>query len=352
MKAVSEVPGAVGTQRTGGMVTTVVRVVGLAGGLALLGFGGYGLLTDQYVSGHQLQVALWAAGAIVLHDGVWVPVLLAAGALLARLVPEVVRIPVRTGLMVAAAVSAVGIPAALREHDHNGNATLLPLPYLRNWLLVLLVVAVLTGLASALTVLRDHGRRQQARPGARPHAAEGEKAAMARTHSYRTEVGWTGNRGTGTSDYRSYDRSHDIDADGRPRIQASSDPAFRGDPARWNPELLLVASVSECHMLWYLHYCAVGGVVVTGYTDAAEGTMSEDEKGGRFTEVVLRPRVEVASAEMVARAEALHADAHRACFIANSVNFPVRHEGAVTVRSPSEAEEAGPESGLTESGTD
>ncbi|MER7457761.1 OsmC family protein [Micromonospora sp. NPDC126480] len=149
---------------------------------------------------------------------------------------------------------------------------------------------------------------------------------MPREHHYRTTVTWAGNRGTGTSGYRDYDRDHVVTADGPPPIPGSSDPAFRGDPARWNPELLLVASLAQCHMLWYLHLAAVAGVVVTDYADTAAGTMS----GGRFTEVVLRPRVTVTDPDMIERATAVHADAHRACFIANSVNFPVRHEPTVT----------------------
>ncbi|GAA4450045.1 OsmC family protein [Phytohabitans houttuyneae] len=150
--------------------------------------------------------------------------------------------------------------------------------------------------------------------------------ALGRTHTYEVAVRWTGNRGTGTSGYRDYGRDHDVETDGRPGIEGSSDPAFRGDKSRWNPELLLVAALSECHLLSYLHHCAVSGVVVTGYTDAALGTMEQEGNGGRFTEVVLRPRITVASPDMVEAAVRLHEDAHRDCFIASSVNFPVRHE--------------------------
>jgi organic hydroperoxide reductase OsmC/OhrA len=152
---------------------------------------------------------------------------------------------------------------------------------------------------------------------------------MARLHTYETVVTWTGNRGTGTSGYRHYDRAHEVTTDGPAKILGSSDRAFRGDPARWNPEQLLVAALSQCHMLQYLHLCADAGVVVTGYVDHAWGTMAEIGEGGRFTEVVLRPQVRVASPAMVEAAIALHGAAHRACFIANSVNFPVRHQPQV-----------------------
>ena len=106
-------------------------------------------------------------------------------------------------------------------------------------------------------------------------------------HEYRVTVTWQGNAGTGTSAYRDYGRDHLISAEGKPDILASADPAFRGDPARWNPEDLFLASLSACHKLWYLHFCAVSGVIVTAYEDAAEGVMEMDESGGgRFTEIV------------------------------------------------------------------
>lgn len=153
--------------------------------------------------------------------------------------------------------------------------------------------------------------------------------ASAHTHRYRTDLVWTGNLGSGTSTYRSYERAHEVsapDAPGVPVLLGSSDPAFRGDSSRWNPELLLLAALSQCHMLAYLHLCAVGGVTVTGYTDSAAGTMVQTpDGGGHFTEVVLHPVVEVADPSMADKALALHADAGRACFIASSVNFPVRH---------------------------
>ena len=145
---------------------------------------------------------------------------------------------------------------------------------------------------------------------------------MTRVHTYDTVVTWTGNRGTGTSGYRHYDRAHEVTADSPAKILGSSDPPFRGDPSRWNPEQLLVAALSQCHMLGYLHQCADAGVVVTGYVDHAHGIMTETGEGGRFTEVVLRPEVSVASSAMVDAAMALHAAAHRACFIASSVNSP------------------------------
>ncbi|WP_049567783.1 OsmC family protein [Nonomuraea sp. SBT364] len=152
---------------------------------------------------------------------------------------------------------------------------------------------------------------------------------MSHLHTYATTVTWTGNRGTGTSGYRDYAREHELTTDGPAPIAGSSDPAFRGDPARWNPEQLLVGALSQCHMLSYLHVCAVAGVVVTAYTDHATGTMNQTAGGGHFTEVTLHPRVTVASPAMAETALRLHADAHQACFIAGSVNFPVHHEATV-----------------------
>jgi organic hydroperoxide reductase OsmC/OhrA len=145
-------------------------------------------------------------------------------------------------------------------------------------------------------------------------------------------VSWTGDRGSGTSGYRDYGREHVVTADGRPLLDGSSDPVFRGDKTRWNPELELVAALAQCHLLAYLHVCTTAGVVVTGYEDAPYGVMAETtDDGGYFTEVVLRPLVTVTSAEMTEAALRLHEDAHRKCFIASSVNFPVRHEPTVTV---------------------
>lgn len=155
-----------------------------------------------------------------------------------------------------------------------------------------------------------------------------------RQHSYRVSVTWTGNRGDGTASYRGYGRTNEVRADGRPPIPGSSDPAFRGEPDRWNPEQLLVAALAQCHLLWFLHLAAEAGVVVTGYADDPVGTMvTDDTGGGRFTEVVLRPRVEVAEPAMVEGAQRLHERANRLCFIASSVAFPVRHEPQTSVRA-------------------
>lgn len=157
---------------------------------------------------------------------------------------------------------------------------------------------------------------------------------MSREHRYALRTTWTGDRGTGTSGYRDYDRSVTIEIDGKPALAASADKPFRGDPARWNPEDLLLAALSECHLLSYLHACVQAGVVVVGYRDEATGVMVEDGRnGGAFREVVLRPHVIVAEAAMTDAATAAHAQAHEWCFLANSVNFPVRHEPTVTVAS-------------------
>ena len=150
---------------------------------------------------------------------------------------------------------------------------------------------------------------------------------MGPAHTYEIVTRWTGNLGSGTSAYRAYSRDHEFGGPGKAGpILGSSDPSFRGDSKRYNPEELLVASLSACHLLWYLHLCADAGVVVVEYVDAAQGTLAIDQDGGgRFTEVVLRPQVIIALAEQEEVARALHREAHRLCFIANSVNFPVRH---------------------------
>ncbi|MDX2154967.1 MAG: OsmC family protein [Hyphomicrobiaceae bacterium] len=151
-----------------------------------------------------------------------------------------------------------------------------------------------------------------------------------REHRYCPTITWTGNTGEGTRSYTGYSRDHVISVEGRPDIPGSSDPVFRGDATRHNPEDMLVASLSACHMLWYLHLAAGAGVAVIAYCDTPEGVMVEDsDGGGRFTSVTLRPRVTVAQGRDAAKAAALHEAAHAKCFIANSVNFPVTCEPAV-----------------------
>jgi organic hydroperoxide reductase OsmC/OhrA len=149
---------------------------------------------------------------------------------------------------------------------------------------------------------------------------------VGKQHTYEVRVDWTGNDGEGTRTYRGYRRDHTITSKGKPQIPASSDPSFRGDPSRYNPEELLVASLSSCHMLWYLHLCSVNHVTVLDYSDTASGVMQEGKDGsGEFVGVTLRPTVKISAGndEVRARARALHEEAHRLCFIARSVNFPV-----------------------------
>ena len=148
-----------------------------------------------------------------------------------------------------------------------------------------------------------------------------------KTHAYATIVTWPAHAGDATTSYRAYRRDHAIAVAGKPEIPASSDPTFRGDPARYNPEELLVASLSSCHMLWYLHLCSVNRVVVVDYHDEASGTMEESaDGGGQFVRVTLRPKVTLAPESDEARARELHHEAHHLCYIARSVNFPVEVE--------------------------
>jgi organic hydroperoxide reductase OsmC/OhrA len=153
-------------------------------------------------------------------------------------------------------------------------------------------------------------------------------------HRYKIQTRWTGNQGSGTSDYRAYRRDHEISAPGKSAtISGSSDRHFRGDSSRYNPEELLVASLSTCHMLWMLHLCAIAGIVMTDYSDEAEGVMRENPDGsGQFVSVTLRPRITISDGARVDEALALNHRAHELCFIARSVNFPVGHEPVVVVR--------------------
>jgi organic hydroperoxide reductase OsmC/OhrA len=152
---------------------------------------------------------------------------------------------------------------------------------------------------------------------------------------YSIDVEWSGNLGDGTAAYSAYSRDHMISVPGKPVLAGSSDPAFRGDASRYNPEELLVASLSACHMLWYLHLCADAGIIVTRYHDAAEGSILDKGQTCRFAEVILRPTVTMAAGGDADLAISLHEEAHRRCFVANSVNFPVRHAPVVIVQNMS-----------------
>ncbi|MBA3709279.1 MAG: OsmC family protein [Planctomycetes bacterium] len=153
---------------------------------------------------------------------------------------------------------------------------------------------------------------------------------MTATHTYRSRIVWTGGSRGPASDYKTYSREFVVTIDGKPPLQGTADPAFLGDPALHNPEDLLVAALSSCHMLSYLALCSSSGVVVAAYEDDSVGTMSEVDRNFKMTDVLLRPRVVISAASDRGKAERLHARAHDVCFIARSVNFPVRHEATIT----------------------
>ncbi|WP_345469424.1 OsmC family protein [Glutamicibacter ectropisis] len=146
-------------------------------------------------------------------------------------------------------------------------------------------------------------------------------------HGYQISLEWTGNRGTGTQTYRGYGRDHIVRADGLPDLPGTADPTFHGDKDRWNPEQLLLAALSQCHMLSYLHLAVNQGVNVTGYRDSADGILRLNrDNSGEFIQAVLHPTVILADETQRELADALHEQANKVCFIARSVNFPVLHE--------------------------
>ena len=144
-----------------------------------------------------------------------------------------------------------------------------------------------------------------------------------REHTYILEVIWTGNQGQGTETYTGYSRNHQLIGENKPPIFASSDPTFRGDVTKYNPEELFLGSISSCHMLWYLHICSQHGISVLSYQDFPKGKMEEHEKGGRFAWVNLNPIIVISNKTEITLAEKLHEMAHKYCFIANSCNFPI-----------------------------
>ena len=153
---------------------------------------------------------------------------------------------------------------------------------------------------------------------------------MAKQHRYKLTTTWTGNTGNGTSNYRAYERSLTISSVNKADILATSDTAFNSDKTKHNPEELLLAAISSCHMLWYLHLCSEAGVTVLTYIDNATATMVETEDGGgRFTDVVLFPLITIREESMMEKAYELHQKANKLCYIANSCNFPVHHKPTI-----------------------
>jgi organic hydroperoxide reductase OsmC/OhrA len=153
-------------------------------------------------------------------------------------------------------------------------------------------------------------------------------------HHYKANIAWTGNKGEGTKAYDSYGREHTISIEGKPAILGSADTPFRGDASKHNPEDMLLSSLSVCHMLWYLHLCADAGINVVKYTDNASAVMVQVQGGGgNFAEATLHPIVTITDSSMMEKANALHVEANKKCFIANSVNFPVKHEPSCLVES-------------------
>ncbi|MGB3464382.1 MAG: OsmC family protein [Cyclobacteriaceae bacterium] len=156
-----------------------------------------------------------------------------------------------------------------------------------------------------------------------------------KSHHYSIVNTWTGNYGPGTQNYKSYERSYTIHTEGKPELAGSSDSNFRGDKSKYNPEELFIASISGCHLLWYLHLCTLEGVIVIDYTDRTTGIMKENKDGsGAFTEVTLHPKVIVSDLSMIEKAEALHTNANKMCFIANSCNFPILHKPEISIQLP------------------
>lgn len=146
-------------------------------------------------------------------------------------------------------------------------------------------------------------------------------------HNYTTHLNWTGNTGAGTSDYKSYERSYQVEVDGKPVLEGTSDPAFRGDKTKYNPEELFLAAISSCHMLWYLHLCSTHNIIVKKYSDNAEGVMIENNDGsGQFERVILHIKIVVENEGMTEKAKLLHKQANEKCFIANSCNFEISHK--------------------------
>jgi organic hydroperoxide reductase OsmC/OhrA len=155
---------------------------------------------------------------------------------------------------------------------------------------------------------------------------------MNKIHSYTGKIIWTGNNGTGTSDYTTYQRNFDFLLANKITLACSADTPFRGDGSKHNPEDFLLGAIASCHMLWYLHLCADAQIIVTGYEDTPLGIMIQKPIGGGcFEKVTLKPVVTILNLDKKELAMQLHAKANECCFIANSLNFKVSHEPSILV---------------------
>ena len=155
---------------------------------------------------------------------------------------------------------------------------------------------------------------------------------MTKRHEYPCRIKWTGNRGTGTSAYRAYDRTWNMAMEGKPVVNCSNDPLLGGDPSKYNPEDMLITALSSCHMLWYLHLCSTAGVTVTAYEDFPVGIGESEPSGaGRFVEAILKPKIIITPESDAEKAVSLHDEIHQHCYIARSVSFPVRYEPEIVI---------------------
>jgi len=152
-------------------------------------------------------------------------------------------------------------------------------------------------------------------------------------HDYTARIVWTGNRGQGTASYRGYDRTWNVETPGKPVINCSNDPLLGGDPTLHNPEDMLIAALSACHMLWFLHLASDAGIVVEGYEDNPLAVGESLPSGaGRFLSATLRPHITLAPGSDPEAADSIHSRIHEVCFIARSVSFPVSYAASYTVR--------------------
>lgn len=153
-------------------------------------------------------------------------------------------------------------------------------------------------------------------------------------HRYESQIRWTGNTGSGTRTYSGYDRTWSVEVPGKAPIPCSNDPLLGGDPALMNPEDLLLSSLSACHMLWYLHLASQNKIEVTAYCDTPQGVGQVDADGsGEFTAATLQPQVTITPGSDAGRAQALHWDIHKYCFIARSVKFPISYAPRTFIHS-------------------
>ncbi|MGV0996986.1 OsmC family protein [Empedobacter falsenii] len=152
-------------------------------------------------------------------------------------------------------------------------------------------------------------------------------------HLFKVALNWIKKESKMDSSTRIYTKSHHISIEGKPDLEVSAAKAFKGDPNLYNPEDLLLSSLTSCHMMSYLYCCAQHKIEVISYQDHSEATLQVNPDGsGKIVKVDLFPDIIISDSSQIELALSLHKKANELCFIANSCNFPVYHHAKCSAK--------------------